>query len=139
MSEGISMYQRCLLTEGMLGSFPGLNAQSSPTKIKRFIDDVPETLVKRADANSTVCAQGTTPACLQELYNLPANRVKNNVTLGVSVFYGNEPHYAALEVRWIFYPCYVFDLIGCRCSWKPVAPISIQRRTTTRSWVGMAE
>ena len=82
----------------MLGSFPGLNAQSSPTKTKLFIDDVPETLVKRADANSTVCVQGTTPACLQELYKLPKTRVKNNVTLGVSVFYGNEPHYAALEV-----------------------------------------
>ncbi|KAI0718416.1 subtilisin-like protein [Cerioporus squamosus] len=80
-------------------TFPDPKLQSSATKAKRFIDDVPQRLLKRADANSTVCIQGTTPACLQELYSIPATPVKNNVTLGVTVFYGNEPHYAYLTVR----------------------------------------
>ncbi|KAI0718407.1 family S53 protease-like protein [Cerioporus squamosus] len=77
-------------------TFPDPKLQSSATKAKRFIDDVPQRLLKRADANSNVCIQGTTPACLQELYSIPATPVKNNVTLGVTVFYGNEPHYAYL-------------------------------------------
>ncbi|RPD65197.1 family S53 protease-like protein [Lentinus tigrinus ALCF2SS1-7] len=80
-------------------TFPDLKLESSPTKSKRFIHDVrvPE---KRwntdIDANSTVCTQGTIPACLQELYHIPSKPVKNNVTLGVTVFYGNEPHYPYL-------------------------------------------
>ncbi|RDX46449.1 family S53 protease-like protein [Lentinus brumalis] len=77
-------------------SFPDIKLETSTTQAKRFIDDVPERLIKPAHANSTVCSQGTTPACVQELYNISAAPVRNNVTLGVSVFYGNEPHYAYL-------------------------------------------
>ncbi|KAI0674151.1 subtilisin-like protein [Trametes maxima] len=53
--------------------------------------------VVRRDTSST-CANGTTPACLQELYRIsrtPAVHKENR--LGVTGFFGNSAHYAWLE------------------------------------------
>ncbi|KAI8982832.1 subtilisin-like protein [Trametes punicea] len=51
----------------------------------------------QGDLNA-VCANGTIPACLQQLYNIPLKPAANkNNQLGVTGFFGNEAHYAWLE------------------------------------------
>ncbi|KAI8970637.1 family S53 protease-like protein [Trametes punicea] len=49
-------------------------------------------------ASSSKCANGTTPACLQELYNIPTTpaTVASN-RLGVTGRFGNNAHYSFLE------------------------------------------
>ncbi|KAI0659022.1 subtilisin-like protein [Cubamyces menziesii] len=50
------------------------------------------------DGISTACANGTTPACLQALYDIPLTPAVNaDNQLGVTGFYGNTAHYAWLE------------------------------------------
>ncbi|EIW56056.1 family S53 protease-like protein [Trametes versicolor FP-101664 SS1] len=56
-----------------------------------------EPLLPRRDQTSK-CSNGTTPACLQELYNIPTTpaTVASN-TLGVTGRFGNNVHYTFLE------------------------------------------
>ena len=69
-----------------------MNLTPAAAKTKRAVHQV----VKR-DASST-CANGTVPACLQDLYKIPTSPAthKNN-SLGVTGFFGNNAHYAFLE------------------------------------------
>ncbi|EJF64357.1 family S53 protease-like protein [Dichomitus squalens LYAD-421 SS1] len=61
-------------------------------KMKRAIHEV----VQR-DVSST-CANGTIPACLQDLYKIPTAPATNKKnSLGVTGFFGNNAHYAFLE------------------------------------------
>ncbi|KAI0349765.1 family S53 protease-like protein [Trametes cingulata] len=47
---------------------------------------------------ASVCANGTIPACLQELYQIPLTPAVNKENqLGVTGFFGNSAHYAWLE------------------------------------------
>ena len=47
---------------------------------------------------AAVCANGTTPACLQDLYQIPLTpATQKNNSLGVTGFFGNGAHYAFLE------------------------------------------
>ena len=57
-----------------------------------------EPVFARASTTSN-CANGTIPACLQELYNIPTTpaKVKSN-TLGVTGHFGNNAHYDFLQV-----------------------------------------
>ncbi|KAI0827199.1 family S53 protease-like protein [Trametes gibbosa] len=73
-------------------AFP-TTVQSDITLRKRSFH---EPIVARSLASN--CANGTTPACLQELYNIPTTpaTVKSN-TLGVTGRFGNNVHYAFLE------------------------------------------
>ncbi|KAI0777487.1 subtilisin-like protein [Trametes elegans] len=51
----------------------------------------------RRDLGS-VCGNGTTPACLQELYGIPLTpATSKSVDIGVTGFFGNNAHYAWLE------------------------------------------
>ena len=47
---------------------------------------------------SSSCANGTIPACLQELYNIPLTPATNKDRfLGVTGFFGNNAHFSYLE------------------------------------------
>lgn len=49
---------------------------------------------------ASACSNGTVPACLQALYNIPLTpAVNKDLQLGVTGFFGNNAHYAWLEVR----------------------------------------
>ena len=51
----------------------------------------------KRDVSST-CANGTIPACLQDLYAIPTAPATNkNNSLGVTGFFGNTAHYTFLE------------------------------------------
>lgn len=65
---------------------------SAQTKTKRAFHK----LVGRD--TSSDCANGTTPACLRDLYRIPTTPAthKNN-SLGVTGFFGNNAHYSFLE------------------------------------------
>ena len=76
-----------------LRSFPVPANLASP-KAKRAFHEV---LSAKRDVSST-CSNGTTPACLQDLYQIPTTPATNrNNSLGVTGFFGNIAHYAYLE------------------------------------------
>lgn len=60
---------------------------------------------------ASACSNGTVPACLQALYNIPLTpAVNKDLQLGVTGFFGNNAHYAWLEVRFNQYapgPCLI--------------------------------
>ncbi|KAI0674156.1 subtilisin-like protein [Trametes maxima] len=70
---------------------------SFPVPIMRTDATVHKAGLSRRDL-SAACGNGTTPACLQGLYNIPltpATQKDNN--LGVTGFFGNSAHFAWLE------------------------------------------
>ncbi|KAI0746593.1 family S53 protease-like protein [Daedaleopsis nitida] len=73
-------------------SFPdSANLPLTTTKQKRSIHEI----VQRDP--STTCANGTIPACLQDLYQIPLTpATQKNNTLGVTGFFGNSAHFTYL-------------------------------------------
>ncbi|EJF62034.1 subtilisin-like protein [Dichomitus squalens LYAD-421 SS1] len=63
-------------------------------KTKRAFHEI---VPMKRDVAST-CANGTIPACLQDLYQIPTTpATNNNNSLGVTGLFGNNAHYAFLE------------------------------------------
>lgn len=79
--------------------FPVLVARSvmAPSKREPATSMSPK-LASRDVASA--CSNGTVPACVQALYNIPLTpAVNKDLQLAVTGFFGNNAHYAWLEVR----------------------------------------
>ncbi|KAI0329366.1 subtilisin-like protein [Cubamyces sp. BRFM 1775] len=77
-------------------SFPDPSAKGMIEAVQRPVP-APQSLNGKRDLAAN-CTNGTIPACLQELYNIPLTPAKNpSNRIGVTGRYGNIAHYAGLK------------------------------------------
>ncbi|EIW55897.1 uncharacterized protein TRAVEDRAFT_22306 [Trametes versicolor FP-101664 SS1] len=79
-------------------SFPvslGRSAPAAPERRRSVAFASPKHALRDVDS---ACANGTVPACVQALYDIPLTpAVHKDLQLGVTGFFGNNAHYAWLE------------------------------------------